>query len=80
MSARSAFLFLLAAFLWGIPYLLVELTVGLVSPAFVVFARSALGACVLVPFVLRGGRLAVLRGRARQVLCSRFSTSPPPKC
>jgi drug/metabolite transporter (DMT)-like permease len=65
---RFAWLFGLAAVLWGIPYLLVELTVDEVSPAFVVFARSALGACVLVPLVLRGGRLALLRGRTRQVL------------
>lgn len=68
MSARAALLFLVAAVLWGIPYLLVELMVGEVSPAFVVFARAVLGAVVLVPFVLRGGRLAALRGRARQVL------------
>lgn len=65
---RLALLFGFAAVLWGIPYLLVELTVGEVSPAFVVFARSALGACVLVPLVVRGGRLNVLRGRTRQVL------------
>ena len=65
---RSALLFALAAVLWGIPYLLVELTVGEVSPSFVVFARSVLGACVLVPLVIRCGRLKSLRGRVRQVL------------
>jgi drug/metabolite transporter (DMT)-like permease len=47
--------------------MLVELTVGEVSASFVVFARSVLGACVLVPLVLRGGRVRLLRGRVRQV-------------
>ena len=65
---RAPLLFALAAVLWGIPYVLAAVAVDEVSPAFVVFARSALGACVLVPLVLRGGRLRQLRGRTRQVL------------
>ena len=68
VPARSLLLVLVAAVLWGTPYLLVALTVGEVPPAFVVFARSVLGACVLVPLVLRGGWLRVLRGRTRHVL------------
>jgi drug/metabolite transporter (DMT)-like permease len=65
---RSAVLFALAAVLWGVPYLLIELTEGEVSPSFLVFARSALGVGVLLPLVLRRGRLRALRGRVPQIL------------
>ena len=63
MPARSAVLFPLAAVLWGIPSLLVKLVTPEISAAFTVFARAALGALVLAPFVVRGGRLGLLRGR-----------------
>ena len=67
MPVRTVLLFLAAAVLWGIPYLLVKVAVEEVSPAFLVFARAMLGALVLVPFVLRGGRLRLLRGREGQI-------------
>ncbi len=49
--------------IWGIPYLLIRVAVGGISPAVLVFARTAIGAVILMPFVLaRGG----LRGIGRK--------------
>jgi drug/metabolite transporter (DMT)-like permease len=47
--------------LWGIPYLLIKVSVEEVSPPFLVWARTLVGAAVLMP-------LAVRRGYLRQVL------------
>jgi drug/metabolite transporter (DMT)-like permease len=49
--------------IWGTPYLLIKVAVGEVSPPVLVIARTAVGAAVLVPLVLRRGQLATLRGR-----------------
>ncbi|MFD6416964.1 DMT family transporter [Streptomyces sp. NPDC060194] len=58
MSARGWFLFSLMGVLWGIPYLMIKVAVGDLPPSTVVFVRCALGAALLLPFALRGGRLA----------------------
>jgi drug/metabolite transporter (DMT)-like permease len=39
--------------IWGVPYLLISEAVAEVSPAVVVFARTAIGAVVLLPFAWR---------------------------
>ena len=54
--------------LWGSSYLFIKIGVedGL-SPAFIVFARLALGALVLVPVALRSGALRGLRGNGGTV-------------
>jgi drug/metabolite transporter (DMT)-like permease len=50
--------------IWGIPYLFIKIAVDHgVPPASVAFGRSALGAAVLFPFVLRAGTLRLLKGR-----------------
>src|SRR2546430_8093437 len=44
------------AFIWGIPYLLIKIAVAEISPITLVFARTALGALLLLPLALaRGG-------------------------
>lgn len=53
MSARGLALFALLSVLWGVPYLLIKLAVTEVSVPFLVFARSALGALVLLPVAMR---------------------------
>jgi drug/metabolite transporter (DMT)-like permease len=51
--------------IWGIPYLLIRVAVAEISPAMLVFARTAIGALILTPVVLaRGG----LRGIGRKWL------------
>jgi drug/metabolite transporter (DMT)-like permease len=64
MNRRAWLLMGLLAALWGASYLFikVDLEDGM-DPVFIVFARLALGAAVLVPIALRSDALAVLRGR-----------------
>src|SRR5690242_4468869 len=57
MTARGWFLFSLMGVIWGIPYLMIKVAVGEVSPPVVVFTRCALGAVLLLPFALRQGGL-----------------------
>ena len=53
---------------WGIPYLLIKVAVGGVSVPVVVFARTALGASILLPLALRSGQLAALRRHWRPLV------------
>jgi len=68
MSRRGLLLFVLLSLLWGIPYLLIKIAVAEVAVPFIVFARSALGAAVLLPFALRGEGFAAVRAHWRPVL------------
>lgn len=51
------------AVIWGVPYLLIRVAVRDMSPATLVFLRTAPAALLLVPVALRGGGLSSLRGR-----------------
>ena len=63
MNRRSWLLMALLAGLWGASYLFIKVALeDGVAPVFVVFARIALGALVLVPLARRAG---VLRGMGR---------------
>jgi drug/metabolite transporter (DMT)-like permease len=56
MSRRGWILFALMAVIWGIPYLLIKIAVGELTPATLVFLRTAVGATLLIPIaVARGG-------------------------
>ena len=68
MSRRGLSLFILLSVLWGIPYLLIKVAVAEVPVPFIVFARSALGAAVLLPFALHGDGFAAVRACWRPVL------------
>lgn len=57
MSRRAWILFVAMSLIWGVPYLLISQAVAEVSPAVVVFARTAIGAVVLLPFAWRGLRV-----------------------
>lgn len=61
MSRRGWVLFAIMCVVWGIPYLLIKVAVGGVSVPMVVFARTALGALVLLPLALRSGQFRALR-------------------
>lgn len=64
MSPRAWLLFTLSSVIWGVPYLFIKIAVDDgVPPAFVAWARIALGAAVLLPFALRRRIFAGLRGR-----------------
>ncbi|MDQ0786709.1 DMT family transporter [Streptomyces sp. B3I8] len=69
MTARGWFLFSLMGVVWGIPYLMIKVAVDALSPSFVVCARCALGAALLLPFAIRGGGLPrVVRTHWRPML------------
>ena len=53
MTRRTWLLFAAMCLIWGVPYLLISAAVAEVSPAMVVFARTAIGAVVLLPFAWR---------------------------
>jgi drug/metabolite transporter (DMT)-like permease len=61
MTRRGLILFVLLGVAWGIPYLLIKIAVGELTPAMLVFARTALAAVVLLP-------VAAVRGELRPVL------------
>jgi drug/metabolite transporter (DMT)-like permease len=55
MSRRGWLLFAAMSLLWGVPYLLIRVAVRDLSPATVVFLRTALGALLLLPVAARRG-------------------------
>jgi drug/metabolite transporter (DMT)-like permease len=56
MTRRGLLLFAAMCLIWGIPYLLIRVAVSEISPATLVFTRTAIGALILMPFVFaRGG-------------------------
>ncbi|HVD02586.1 MAG TPA: DMT family transporter [Candidatus Dormibacteraeota bacterium] len=63
MSRRGWALFLAMCVIWGLPYFLIRVAVADVSPPTLVFARTAIGALLLMP-------LAVYRRQLRTVLAA----------
>lgn len=61
MSRRGWVLFITMSLIWGVPYLLIKVAVGGISPASLVFLRTGIAALLLVP-------LALVRGQLRPVL------------
>ncbi len=62
MSRRAWWLFLALGLIWGIPYLLIRIAVADMPPVFVAFARTLVGALLLLPLAAsRGALLPVLR-------------------
>jgi len=56
--SRGAFgLFAVMCVVWGIPYFLIRIAVGEISPVMLVFSRTAIGALILMPVVLATGGL-----------------------
>ena len=52
MTARGWLLFAAMSVIWGIPYLLIKIAIDGVSAPVLVFARTAIGAAVLIPLAL----------------------------
>ena len=50
-------LFSAMSVIWGIPYLLIKIVVVDLTPEFLVFARTAIGALILIPVAARRGML-----------------------
>lgn len=66
MTRRGWFLFAALSVVWGIPYLLIRIAVRDLSPALLVFLRTAIGGAILLPLARRS--LKSLRSHWRAVL------------
>lgn len=65
MGRRAWILFALSSVIWGVPYLFIKVAVDAgVPPAFIAWARVALGAALLLPLAAHRGALRGLRSRA----------------
>jgi drug/metabolite transporter (DMT)-like permease len=65
---KSWLLFAAMCVIWGIPYLLIRVAVRDVSPATLVFARTALGGLILLPIALSQGGFGAVLPRWRPLL------------
>ena len=52
MTRRGLLLFAAMSVIWGIPYLLIRITVAEISPVLLVFSRTAIAAALLLPIAL----------------------------
>ena len=68
MTRRGWVLFAAMAVIWGIPYLLIKIAVGELTPVTLVFLRTALGAALLLPIAAARGGLRPLLPYWRWVL------------
>jgi drug/metabolite transporter (DMT)-like permease len=68
VSRRGLVLFAAMGVIWGIPYLLIKVSVAAVTPASLVFIRTAVGALLLLPFALSRGDLRAVLTRWRVLL------------
>ncbi|MGH7761609.1 MAG: DMT family transporter [Candidatus Dormibacteraceae bacterium] len=57
MTRRSLLLFIAMSVIWGLPYLFIRIAVSDLSPVVLVFARTAIGALILLPIVVWRGEL-----------------------
>jgi drug/metabolite transporter (DMT)-like permease len=60
MPRRALFLFVAMCVIWGIPYLFIRIAVSELPPVVLVFARTAVGAVVLLPIALARGQVRPL--------------------
>jgi drug/metabolite transporter (DMT)-like permease len=68
MTRRGWLLFGVMGVIWGVPYLLIKVAVADLSPASLVFLRTATGGLVLLPLALARGSILPMRARWRWVL------------
>jgi drug/metabolite transporter (DMT)-like permease len=68
VSRRGWWLFAAMSLIWGVPYLLIKVAVGGVSPPVLVLARVGIGAALLLPIAIRRRELAPLLPQWRWVL------------
>jgi drug/metabolite transporter (DMT)-like permease len=68
MTRRGWLLFAAMGLIWGIPYLLIKVAVGDLSPATLVFFRTFIGATLLLPIAALRGNLGPLRAHWKIVV------------
>lgn len=57
MSKRALILFALVSIGWGVPYFFIKIAVEEATPAFIVFARTAIASLFLIPLAIHRGAL-----------------------
>lgn len=72
MSARGWALFTAMSVIWGVPYLLIKIALEELSVPVVVFARTFIGAAVLLPLAFSPGIVGVLRKHWKPLLAFAF--------
>src|SRR5438445_3065630 len=72
MTRRGWLLFAAMAVIWGIPYLFIKIAVGELSPATLVFLRTAIGTALLLPLAATRKDLAALVRHWRWILVYTF--------
>ena len=80
MSRRGLLLFAAMCVIWGVPYLLIRVAVGEISPATLVFVRTAIAAVILLPFVLARGGWRSIGGRWPAVVAFATVEVAAPRC
>ncbi len=68
MTRRGWLLFGAMCLIWGIPYLLIKVAVRHISPADLVFGRTAIGTLLLLPVALGRGQVRVVLEKWRPLL------------
>jgi drug/metabolite transporter (DMT)-like permease len=68
VSRRALVLFASMSLIWGIPYLFIRIAVAEISPATLVFARTAIGGAILLPVALTRSDLRPVLERWRWVV------------
>lgn len=68
MSRKGWLLFIAMSVIWGIPYLLIKVAVGELSPVSLVFLRTGIAALLLVPLAAARGSLRPLLPHWRALL------------
>ncbi|HET8584182.1 MAG TPA: EamA family transporter [Casimicrobiaceae bacterium] len=67
-NTRAWSLFAAMCVIWGIPYLLIRVAVRDLDPAMLVFARTTIGAAVLLPIAMKRNELRPVLARWRPLL------------
>ena len=68
MTRRGLVLFVLMSLIWGIPYLFIRIAVEQITPATLVFGRTALASLVLLPLALARNEIRPVLPRWRWVV------------
>ncbi len=68
MTRRGLLLFALMSVIWGIPYLFIRIAVTEISPAMLVFGRTAIATAILLPIALTRVDLRPILARWRWVV------------
>jgi drug/metabolite transporter (DMT)-like permease len=68
MSRRGLALFALMSVIWGIPYLLIRISVAEIAPSVLVLARTAIAAAILLPIALARVDLRPVLARWRWIV------------